>query len=508
MKQNYPERIVDHDVLKGILKECTCKNDKSCEKHKDLPSVGNIVSVLADVDALSAHQSFPVTDSDTVNRLYRHYQLDDRSLPDVLNTESVRCEILELVSALANTNGGSIFIGITNTTTPTVEGYRLSANDEKCTHHCISDILSGGNPGPATIWGNPHLESTHYWNTFLHDVVSDGSVRRVIEIHINKCPGGMFCALPVCLDIRDTGEIHQIDSFDEWKKRLSQSATKTRNLVEESDDYHKHFESKGVTERGTSPDFGISSAGMSTIPNRPTPTASFPEFCWWASDDSIVAESLQFDQCCSQELAYSEIDVTTPFSTFPSMEAIIERHANIEHLDDTLSMIFQEHQSHNGVAVFMENLPDTTLPVYSTLKDITPVCHVFDVVILKEKLPPVIISIFKRECPKEEAKRYCLALGRLLKRHCSKCVDLEEGNISVKLFFRCKLYFPGEGCTFLQGEGYYPKDYLSPSTQTIDTVRYAKDFVRLPTLYYRSFWKHYGKTSFILPGKTPAGEKV
>ena len=467
--QRNPERIVENDVLIGMLRTCTCENDAVCEKHKGLATKNQIVSTLANAEALTVNQLLSVPQSDETY-FYRNYGLNNRSLCDVLSTQSVQCEMLELVSALANTKGGSIFLGVTNTATPTVEGYRLNENDETITANRISDILAGTNPGSVTISGEGSGGSRLYWKIFLHNVVGSDTVKKVIEIRVEKCPGGMFCALPICLDIGYSGEIYQLNSFAEWKKRLGQCTTESRK-DEESDSYHKHFESRESTDQDTSPGFNMQPEETLLAATRSKKEAvSSSEFCWWRSD-AVPAESLQFDKCCSKELAEGQMNIFAKFSTFPPLEAVIERHNGIAHLEDTLKKIFQEHQSHAGVAVIMENVPDCTLPIYASLKDLTPVYHVFDVVLLKEKLPPLIVSIFNAGCPEAEAKKYCLTLGQLLKRHCSQIVDSQ--NTSMKLFFRCQLCFLGEGYKYLQDEGCYPKDYMSPSTQTINTVRYA-----------------------------------
>ncbi len=481
LKQGNPEPVVDNNLLMGVIKTCSCSNDTICENHEGVSRKNQLVSILPKTDTLKANQSFPVLEADSESQFYRTYQLNDRSLADVLYTPSVQCEILELVSALANTKGGSIFLGVTNTATPTVEGYSLGEDVMKHTEDSISDIVTGRNPGPVTIWGHPQRESTHYWKTFIHDVVGDGSLRKVIEIRVGNCPGGMFCALPVCLDIRHSGEIYQLDSFVEWQKRFMHGATDLHNHSERDDyAYDKHFKSEGFSAQDMQdrpldlrmPRARMRQALRSTTANE---SASPPEqFCWWLSDDGVVAKSLQFEHCCSQELANSEMNLSTKFSAFPCTEAITERHGNIQYLQDSLKEILQEHQSHNGVAVFMENVSNTTLKIYKTLRDVTPVQHVFDLVILKKDLSPVIVSIFEHGCPRAEAMKYCLTLGKLLKRHCSTSVDLAKGN--MKLFFRCQLYFLGtcgKGFDCFQGETCYPKDYLCPSSPTIDSVRYA-----------------------------------
>ena len=314
LKQSTPESIVNHNALMGILKACTCESDTCCEKHKELATQSQVLSMIPNREVLNADEMFPVPESDSETHLYRNYQINDRSLPDVLKTQSVQCEILDLVSALANTKGGSIFLGVTNTATPTVEGYRLTEKDEKCTEQCISEMLTGRDPGAVTFWGYPQVQSTHYWKTFLYNVVGDDNVRKVIEIRVNKCPGGMFCALPVCLDIGDTGEIYQLYSFAEWKKRFIHNATDSVG-DEEADDYHKHFVSSEMMDQEMTSELVVPPTGTSIVPKIATESGGFP-FCWWVSDYRLVTESLQFDQCCSKELAESEMDISTKFTRY------------------------------------------------------------------------------------------------------------------------------------------------------------------------------------------------
>ncbi len=463
LEQSNPKSIISQDTLKGMIGTCTCVNDTFCKTHKDVAAKSHIKSVLPNPETLRLNQSFPRLESDSETHFYRNYPLNGQSLPDILNTPSVQCEILELVSALANTNGGSIFLGVTNTDAPTVEGYRLT---ETCIKQHISDVLTGRNRESVTIWGNPHIKSECYWKFFTHNVVGDQ--RKVIEIRVNKCPGGMFCALPVYLDINDTGEIYQVDLFAKWKQQLLQGTSDPLH-DEETDHYHKHFERSKNVDKNLPPDVNISLTGTSSMTQEPTrKTTRSPEFCWWLSDDGVVAESLRFDQCCSKELADSEMAISTPFSTFPSTEAIIERFANFEGLEDSLKEILQDHKGDNGVAVFIESLPDT---IHTLLKGDTYEGHVLDLVILKKNQAPLIITIFKGECSWEAAKKYCLNVGQLLKRNCFTCMDMARG--SMKFFFKCHLYFLNHGHVNLQQEEWYPKNYLHPTDETLDTVRYA-----------------------------------
>ncbi len=50
-------------------------------------------------------------------------------------------------------------------------------------------------------------------------------------------------------------------------------------------------------------------------------------------------------------------------------------------------------------------------------------------------------------------------------------MDSDKG--SMKFFFKCQLYFLGHGHANLKQDAWYPEAYLQPSTETLNTVRYA-----------------------------------
>ncbi len=56
---------------------------------------------------------------------YKAYSLQGRTPCEVLKSTSAQDEIRKIVSALANGDGGSLLLGVTDTDTPVVKGFTL-----------------------------------------------------------------------------------------------------------------------------------------------------------------------------------------------------------------------------------------------------------------------------------------------------------------------------------------------------------------------------------------------
>ncbi len=382
----YVALLTDNDKISKLLQYCSCEDDFICTRHEDMSTSDPLSSLLPGTDQLKVGHPFP-----SVSRaLYRHYQLNSRSLVEVLNTRSVMCEIMDLASALANTKGGSIFLGVTDMEdvehSIAVKGYAVSGTDEYCVKS-VTDIITGKDAFGKAIWEHPKLDSSTYWKVFLHDVTGEEGMRKVIEIRIRKCPGGMFVDLPICLYIDDPGQIYCLSSFDEWK-----SQRKSEELELESEevelDFYRHFVS--ATNEDTSPEEGTSQlstaavaaadAAASTLED--TATTS-PEFCWWQHEDSVISESLQFDMCCAKDLADNVIDIKTKFSVFPSIEAVTERQET-ESLKEALQSLVEEHEKQGrGAAVVIEGLRHVEIETYLPLGKIPSEHHICDFVVVK-----------------------------------------------------------------------------------------------------------------------------
>ncbi len=142
--------MTDHEGTCKILRQCFCKDEYRCQHHKNAQP--ELQSALSGTTQLNIDMDLP----HTLRRLYfcRYYQIHDRSLTEVLCTQSVSNDIKELVSALANTDGGSIFLGVTHTDTPVVKGYKLGDISVQQLNECLSSQIDGQGGTAITFWAN------------------------------------------------------------------------------------------------------------------------------------------------------------------------------------------------------------------------------------------------------------------------------------------------------------------------------------------------------------------
>ncbi len=201
--------ITYHDVICRMLQKCSCNGEDRCLHHQDTES--ELESALAGTDHLSIDMVLAYAHG--IQYFCRYYELHDRPLTEVLSTQSVRDDIMELVSALANGDGGSLLLGVTHRDKPVIKGYTLGIQQ---LNECLSQLINGWADSDIAIWSS--LKPVHgNWKLFLHPVSGSDIDRYVIEIRVRKCPGGMFCSMPLCFEISHSGDILPINHFEEWR---------------------------------------------------------------------------------------------------------------------------------------------------------------------------------------------------------------------------------------------------------------------------------------------------
>ncbi len=320
--------ITDHDVTCRMLRECYYKGENKCRYHKDRQyRHDELKSALPDTEKLIIDTGLP--NALRPQYVCRYYQLHEQPMTEVLCTQSIRNDIKELVSALANTGGGSIFLGVTYTDTHVVKGYTLGAISKQQLKECLSRIINGQTDMDITIWSTVnHVQASYEdktnetWKLFFHQVYSvSGSYvdRDVIEIRVRKCPGGMFCALPLCYEVSHCGDIIPLNDFEEWKeKMLLTYKSESKEVVGKFED---HFSQEVMIDADLPSEVehpAEQTAGIlpTMVENEVT---NAPEvFQWWLNNnDAVISESLCFYQCCARELASEAMDIQKPFMFSP-----------------------------------------------------------------------------------------------------------------------------------------------------------------------------------------------
>ncbi len=453
--------ITDHDTVCRLLRVCSCKGEDKCQHHKG--RFPELQSALSHTYKLKIDTCIP----DTLRTQYvcRHYQLHDRYLTEVLGSRSVSSDIKELVSALANTDGGSIFLGVTCTDPPVVKGYTLNDIDKQHLNEYFVQLING-----EAIWSiaQPVHEN---WKLFVHPVAGSDIGRHVIEIRVKKCVGGMFCSMPLCFEVSHSGDILPLKQFKEWKQKML--LTYKPELGEVPGKLEDHFGETIVKEVDLPSDVGLLEEQTSLI-YEPTLLNTEPKishvFQWWlVNNDNINSESLCFNHCCAIELADDAIDIQKPFTMFPSAETVIEQFQSVPDFNSSLRDIEQKYRDNNGAGVIIKKMADH-LP--GALIDVLPNHHVCDIIVLKANCRPSVISVLKYDCDKAAAEHYNRTLIYLLKRLCVlRYSHMCDSN--THLCFQRHLYYIGGG--FDVGEEYinYPEEYLRPTTGTLNIVRYT-----------------------------------
>ena len=459
--------ITEHDVACSKLRECYCKGEDKCQHHED--SQPELPSALSDTDKLIVNTCLP----DTVKTHYfcRHYQLYGRPLLEILCTQSVSSDIKELVSALANTDGGSIFLGVTHTDPPVVKGYSLDGVGVPQLNECFSQVINGQDG--TTVFST--VKSVHKnWKLFFHPVSVSGSDadRDVIEICVRQCPGGMFCFMPFCFEVSPSGDILPLKHFQEWKDKMLLTYKPESDKVSER--FEDHFGGVSVPENDSLQDVGVLGVLEGQTPTRSETTIDGKDsqtsevFQWWLSiNEDITSESLSFDHCCARELADDAINIHKPFTFFPSVQAVMEQYENSTDICSALAEIQQKYRNDNGAGVIIQNMPDD---ITTELNGILPRHHVCDVVVLTANSRPSVITVLNNDCDKAAAAQYNGTLTCLLKRICLLTYR-HWCDSSTHLSFQRQLYYIGSGFELEDKNAYYPEEYLRPTPGTLNIVQ-------------------------------------
>ncbi len=460
--------ITDNDVICRLLRECSCKGEDRCTHHKDRPP--ELQSVLTDINQLNIDALLPHEWS-TQYLICRYYKLNGRPLAEVLYTQSVSNDIKELVSALANTDGGSILVGVTCTHTPVVKGYALGDISIQQLSQCFSHVINGQGGNDIAIWSTEKLAHEH-WKLFLHPVSGSGDYgeRHVIEIRVRKCPGGMFLSMPLCYEASHSGDIVLLKTFEEWKEKMlliykPESGEANEKL---EDHFSENVEGPDLPSDVELQGKQISKMSGTTVKNK-EPRISHV-FQWWlAHNGDVASESLSFDHCCARELAGDAIDIEKPFMFCPSVQTVMEQYKNAADIHSALIEIEQKYREDNGTGVIIENMADY-LP--GGLLDIVPNHHVFDIIVLKTNCRPSVITVLSKDSVKAAAEHYNRTLVCLLKRFCLLTYR-HLCDSTTYLCFQCQLYFVGRGFDSVAEKVNYPQEYLRPTMGTLDIVRYS-----------------------------------
>ncbi len=460
--------LLEYQSICTMLRGCSCTAESVCDHH-----LNTTMTFPSSVKDLAVNFEMPFSPLESRTWKYRAYSWQSCVLPDVLKSASVQHEIRKIVSALANDEGGSLLLGVTDTDTPVVRGYVWDRT--LCTplevEELMSSIIAGNDQSAVSIWSNVSLDQKP-WELFFHQVAGCGEVRVVLEIRVQQCVGGMFCAMPLAFVINTSGEVSVLGNFLEWKETMLRSFKEEMkaNIPVDGHFVMETTETEQIVQSPDHPDKQIEQNIINLSHNHTQvgETQSDIVFQWWATDSDVTAESYRFDQCCARDLAAEEISTETPFTFFPSIESATEQKRDFSGLKLALLDIQERYKEDNGVGIIIENIEDPS----GELNLITGMNQAINVVILRQNHRPVLISLIWRECRTSLANHYSVVSTCLLKRLCLLTYrDLCDRN--TYLCFERQIYRIGNGVTHLEEKLSYPQEYLVPNPGTIDIVRYT-----------------------------------
>ncbi len=184
--------------------------------------------------AFGLNEEIPVDYCESSTMEFKHYctkenrELLSFSASELTSRLDRDNEMLKNISAFANTEGGSLVIGIEEGgKLPLVKGFRTTENQETEEREVTSHIAR---KLQACIW-NTNKEENH-WNIFYHDVMEDAQVtRKFIEICVHPVPGGMFYKAPQLFTVNKEGNMEEFNGFETREATSNYVGIEDRALV-------------------------------------------------------------------------------------------------------------------------------------------------------------------------------------------------------------------------------------------------------------------------------------
>ncbi len=340
---------------------------------------------------------------------FKHYHMKDNSeltsfcaseLSSRLDRDN---EMLKNISAFANTEGGSLVIGIEESGKfPVVKGFRISDNqtteEKELTSHIEMKLQE-------CIW-NTNQEGNH-WSIFYHDVIEGDEVtRKVIEICVHRVPGGMFYKAPQCFKVDKEGRCKEFNGFDTLGNNANSINVEGRDLAPK-DRLDRHVTTGIVRHKGT-PVARHENTPVNIVRlvrddssfaiNDTKITKSFKQSqSVYKADINTVNLSLR--DCCIQDMAKHLMTLRPRKAWFPSKRTMHRKLSGICHFRKIRRYI--NKQKWRGIASVI------------TEQGISNRC---DLLIICKHGPPKLICCFpENESSDEEKLENALRLGRELK---------------------------------------------------------------------------------------------
>ncbi len=389
---------------------------------------------LTEGGAFKINDPIPVTYRESETMEFKHCYCGTSEKSELPGFEVTKLkhrlgEYFEYLSAFANTQGGSLVLGVEESEKyPVVRGFPVTQNqgaDEACITKYLEKRLE------TCIWhGDPEYRPVRGrdWNVFYHKVIEeDGGERRMIEVSIAKHSGGMFLQPPLHYVVKEDGDIEKKQEYNRWKIHLQTDALDMDNEDKQSH-FEKHVErtSSELNEQNVKNTI-TSYISQSQLQPDTVPTAvesklpkSFKESQSEYKSD-IMVQGLSMHECCINRMA-NHIQTTAGDNIwFPSSEHMLKRFSG-DACSEAL-MTFLKTKGWYGVASVIHIAKESNSTNgfnFPTPGGHTLICHVL---IIKKHGSPMIMCCIRDKSHCDIAKQdlnimvgYALDSGRRLKR--------------------------------------------------------------------------------------------
>ncbi len=436
------EIIMNNDEVRTVLDERPDPNQTESQMER----------LLNGRETFTLDQSIPVECEESQHIEYKHYTRKGKDLTfsakNVISKVETRGELLKNVSAFANTDGGSLILGVKENRKGgcIIRGFPTGENpdqEEEELRSCLEEKMNlctwvGKGTGSTLVLGAD-------WDVFVYDVISvDGPLRKLIEIRVMKHRGGLFLKTPTCFRVDGSGELEQVKTFEEWRNLVLSSHPNTdrdsrtsqlQKHVKETDQIDKDLSTadgdEGQTphqaEKGNPSEKQTSETG-----EKATKTPRYFD----GSDIDILIPKLKLRDCCTTNMAQYIHNQQGENSWYPSSEAIEGKASCYQKLVDYIN-----REKWHGIATVIDPC-NTEQRVCHNLHGMETCPDMLCcALIISTSVRPKLICCFdskfcveSQETSHDSCIKSALRFGRKLKREFLTC-DLNKNLQSAPFYF-------------------------------------------------------------------------
>ncbi len=382
-------------------------------------------------EAFKLNDPIPVNyrESETMEFKHCYFGTSEKSeLPgfDVTKLKHRLGEYFEYLSAFANTQGGSLVIGVEESEKyPVIRGFPVTQNQE-ADEASVTEYLE--KRLEKCIWhGDPEYKPVmgQDWGVFYHKVVEeDGGERKMIEVRVTKHCGGMFLQPPLHYVVKGNGDIEENTVYNEWNFHF-QTDTFDMDKNDKQSYLKKHVGTAGteLSDNSTIPNVPHDQPQPDIVPNTAVESKLPKSFKESQSEykSDIVVHGLNIHECCINKMIKHIQTYAGDNVWLPLIEHILKRLPG-DALSEQLMTYLQTIGWHGVASVInIENISDTTNRFdLAVLGAHRLICHVL---IITENEPPMMMCCIRdnslcnlTEQDIEKLVGYALDSGRALKR--------------------------------------------------------------------------------------------